>query len=326
MTTTHTPESLAALARGFMETRVFLTAAELDLFTLLADRPLSLAEAAEARGADPRGLAIVLDALAATGLLEKADGRWKTPAALVPLLSAHGEKSLLPLALHSVNLWDRWSRLTEVVAGSRPGLGDRDGWTRSFIGAMNVVAAPQADGIVAAVEPGSARRLLDVGGGPATYTLAFVRAVPGLRATLFDLPAVVELARERVEAAGLGDRVDLVAGDLRTDAFPGGHDLAFVSAIIHMLGPGGNVDLFRKVHDALVPGGRIVIRDHVMSPDRTAPRAGAFFAVNMLVGTEAGGTFTFEEIASWLVEAGFERPRLTRDGERMDALVEAFRA
>jgi SAM-dependent methyltransferase len=309
-----------------METRVFLTAAELDLFTLLADRPLSLAEAAEARGADPRGLAIVLDALAATGLLEKTDGRWRTPAALVPLLSSHGEKSLLPLALHSVNLWERWSRLTEVVAGSRPGDGDRDGWTRSFIGAMNVIAAPQADGIVAAVEPGSSRRLLDVGGGPATYTLAFVRAVPGLRATLFDLPAVVELARERVVAAGLGDRVDLVAGDLRTDAFPGGHDLAFVSAIIHMLGPVENVALFRKVHDALVPGGRILIRDHVMSPDRTAPRAGAFFAVNMLVGTEAGGTFTFEEIATWLVEAGFERPRLTRDGERMDALVEAFRA
>ena len=188
-----------------------------------------------------------------------------------------------------MNLWDRWSRLTEVVAGKRPGTGDRDGWTRSFIGAMNVIAAPQADGLVAAVEPGPARRLLDVGGGPATYTLAFVKAVPGLRATLFDLPAVIDLARENVAAAGLLERVDLVAGDLRSDALPGGHDLAFVSAIVHMLGPSGNTALFRKVHDALVPGGRIVIRDHVMSPDRTAPRAGALFAVNMLVGTQEGG-------------------------------------
>ncbi len=191
---------------------------------------------------------------------------------------------------------------------------------------MHAIAAPQADGLVAAVEPGASRRLLDVGGGPATYTLAFVKAVPGLTATLFDLPAVIELARGNVAAAGLLDRVDLVAGDLRTDALPGGHDLAFVSAIIHMLGPDGNVALFRKVHDALVPGGRIVIRDHVMSPDRVAPRAGALFAVNMLVGTEEGGTFTLEEIASWLVEAGFERPRLMRGGERMDALVEAFPA
>ena len=308
-----------------METRVFLTAAELDLFTLLAGEPLSLEEAAAARHADPRALRILLDALAATGLLEKKGGKWRTPEALVPFLSSGGERSLLPLALHSVSLWDRWSRLTEVVAGTRPLAGDRDAWTRAFIGAMNVIAAPQAEALVAAVEPGAARRLLDVGGGPATYTIAFARAVPALRATLFDLPAVVELARENLAAAGLLDRVDLVAGDLRSDALPGGHDLAFVSAIVHMLGPGGNVALFRKVHDALVPGGRIVVRDHVMSPDRTAPRAGALFAVNMLVGTEEGGTFTFEELASWLAEAGFERARLVRGGERMDALLEAFR-
>ncbi len=323
MVTTHTPESLSALARGFMESRVFLTAAELDLFTLLADGPLSLEEAAAARGADRRALAILLDALTALGLLQKTDGRWRTPAALVPLLSSRSGRSLLPLALHSVNLWDRWSRLTETVAGTRPVAGD--GWTRSFIGAMHAIAAPQADEIVAAVGPGSARRLLDVGGGPATYTLAFLRAAPGLHATLFDLPEVVEIARENATRAGLVDRVDLVAGDLRTDALPGGHDLAFVSAIVHMLGPAGNVALFRKVHDALLPGGRIVLRDHVMSPDRTAPRAGALFAVNMLVGTKDGGTFTLEELSAWLEEAGFARPRLLRNGERMDALVEAGR-
>lgn len=323
MTTSHTPESLSALARGFMESRVFLTAAELDLFTLLADRPLSLEEAAATLRADRRALGVLLDALTAMGLLEKTGGRWTTPAALVPLLSSRSERSLLPLALHSVNLWDRWSRLTESVSGARPVVGD--GWTRSFIGAMHAVAALQADAIVAAVGPGGALRLLDVGGGPGTYTLAFLRAVPELRATLFDLPEVVEIARENASRAGLLARVDLVAGDLRADALPGGHDLAFVSAIVHMLGPAGNVALFRKVHDALVPGGRIVLRDHVMSPDRTTPRAGALFAVNMLVGTKEGGTFTLEELSAWLVEAGFVRPRLLREGERMDALVEAVR-
>jgi SAM-dependent methyltransferase len=308
-----------------MEARVFLTAAELDLFTLLEERPLALEEAATALGADRRALGILLDALAAMGLLEKREGRWRTEPELAPYLSSRGERSLHPLALYSLGVWDRWSRLTEKVAGARPGPDDRDAATRAFIGAMNVIATPQADGLVAAVAPGGARRLLDVGGGPATYALAFVRAVPGLRATLFDLPAVVEIARANVGAAGLLDRFDLVAGDLRHDPLPGGHDLAFVSAIVHMLGPGENVELFRKVREALVPGGRIVLRDHVMSPDRTAPRAGALFAVNMLLGTERGGTFTFEELSSWLLEAGFERPRLVRGGERMDALVEAFR-
>lgn len=323
MTTPQTPESLSALARGFMETRVFLTAAELDLFTLLAESPRSLEEAAASLGADRRALAILLDALAAMGLLEKSAEGWRTPASLAPLLSSSGERSLLPLALHSVNLWDRWSRLTEKVAGERPAAGD--GWTRSFIGAMHAIASPQADALVAAVGPEGARRLLDVGGGPGTYTLAFLRAVPELRATLFDLPDVVEIARENAARAGFLDRVGLVAGDLRTDELPGGHDLAFVSAIVHMLGPDGNVALFRKVLDALVPGGRIVVRDHVMSPDRTSPRAGALFAVNMLVGTKEGGTYTFEELSAWLSEAGFVRPRLLRDGERMDALVEAMR-
>jgi SAM-dependent methyltransferase len=323
--TPHTPETLAALARSFMDSRVFLTAAELDLFTLLAERPMSLAQTAAAREADPRAMEILLDALAAMGLLRKEEGRWRTDTGLAPYLTAQGEKSLLPLARYSLGVWDRWSRLTERVAGSRPDSGDRDAWTRSFIGAMHVIAAPQADGLVAAVEPGGARRLLDVGAGPATYTLAFVRAVQGLRATVFDLPAVVEMAKERIAAAGLLDRFEFVAGDLRTDPLPGGHDLAFVSAIVHMLGPAENVALLCKVRDALVPGGRIVIRDHVMSPDRTAPRAGALFAVNMLLGTEAGGTFTLDEMTSWLVEAGFERARLVRGGERMDALVEAFR-
>jgi len=324
--TTHTPESLAALPRSFMEARVFLTAAELDLFTLLEERPLALEEAATSLGADRRALAILLDALAAMGLLEKGEGRWRTAPQLAPYLSARGERSLHPLALYSLGVWDRWSRLTEKVAGRRLAPVDGDAATRAFIGAMNVIAAPQADSLVAAVGAGGARRLLDVGGGPATYALAFARAVPGLRATLFDLPSVVEIARANVAAAGLLDRFDLVAGDLRRDPLPGGHDLAFVSAIVHMLGPEENVALFRKVRDALVPGGRIVLRDHVMSPDRTAPRAGALFAVNMLLGTENGGTFTYAELSGWLLEAGFERPRQLRGGERMDALVEAYRA
>ncbi len=98
-----------------------------------------------------RGLAVLLDALTAIGLLEKADARGRTVPELAPYLSAREARSLLPLALHSVNLWDRWSRLTEVVAGSRPGGGDPDARTRAFIGAMNAIAAPQADGIVAAV-------------------------------------------------------------------------------------------------------------------------------------------------------------------------------
>ena len=166
----------------------------------------------------------------------------------------------------------------------------------AFIGAMHAIARPLAPRIVALVEPAGARRLLDVGGGSGSYTLAFLEASPEMRATIFDLPPVIEMARERVDAAGMLERITLAPGDYRKDPLPGGHDLAFVSAIIHQNSPAENVMMFRKIFAALSPGGRIVVRDHVLSPDRTEPRSGALFAVNMLVGTEAGNSYTEVEI------------------------------
>jgi O-methyltransferase domain len=116
-----------------------------------------------------------------------------------------------------------------------------------------------------------------------------------------------------------------VAGDLYTDILPPGHDLALVSAIIHMNSPEQNVDMYKKIFDALVPGGRIVIRDHVMNPDHTEPKSGALFAVNMLVGTPGGGTYTYAEIKTGLTAAGFDNVNLIQEGEPMMGLVDAYR-
>jgi len=317
-------QSLLGLSRGFMETRIFLTGAELGLYTLLADHPLSAEEIARRLGAKLRPLTIVLDALAAMELLVKEEGRYRTePSAALLVEGAPG--SVLPMVLHAANLWKRWSSLTEMV-GARAVEEDAEASLRAFIGAMHVGAAPQAARIVELVNPGSARRLLDVGGASGTYTIAFLRAAPEMAATLFDRPPVVEMARERLAEAGLLDRVTLAPGDFNTDPLPGGHDLAFLSAIIHMNSPEQNVALYRKVYNALLPGGRIVVRDHVMSPDRTSPRGGAIFAVNMLTATEGGNSYTFEEIRDTLAEAGFTRIALIHADERMDGLVEGFKA
>ncbi len=319
-----TPEALLNLSRAFQESRVLLTGAELDLFTLLSDEALAAGTLASRLGADPRALTITLDALAAMGLLVKTDGAYRT-APDAACLSADAPDSILPMLLHSAGLWDRWSGLTRKIGGTPLSERARADVTRAFICAMDVVSAPRAAGLVDEVGIGGARRLLDVGGGPGTYTAAFLRAGPALSATLFDLPPVVEIAREKLGEAGLLGRVTLVAGDFEADELPGGHDLAWLSAIVHQNGPGQNDALYGRIFRALGPGGRLVIRDHVMAPDRTRPRAGALFAVNMLVGTEHGGTYTFEEIRSGLERAGFARIRLLREGERMDGLVEAFR-
>jgi predicted O-methyltransferase YrrM len=146
-----------------------------------------------------------------------------------------------------------------------------------------------------------------------------------MKATLFDRPEVIEMARERFEKVGLLDRVTLISGDFYEDEFPDEHDLVFVSAIIHQNSPEQNVDLYKKAFRSLDKGGRIVIRDHVMEQDRIHPRDGAIFAVNMLMGTQGGDTYTYEEIKTDLLEAGFTDVRLIKKGEHMDALVEAFK-
>ena len=327
--TPHTPQAILELARNFMESRIFLSAAELDLFTVLAPAPLSAREIAGKIGADLHALTILLDALAAIGLLIKQGDQYQCPSPLSALLSKHSPDSILAMVHHMAHVWQRWSGLTEVVKGHvvpETFSVSRDGdELRAFIGAMHAVAAPLASRIVAAVDPGLHRTLLDVGGASGTYTIAFLQAVPRMKATLFDLPAVVEMARERLRESGLLDRVTLIPGDFYHDAFPPGHDLAFLSAIIHQNSPEQNLDLYRKVFQSLVRGGRIIIRDHLMESDRTRPKDGAIFAINMLVATEGGRTYTFEEVQSGLAQAGFVRIRLLQRGEHMEGLVEGFK-
>jgi predicted O-methyltransferase YrrM len=233
------------------------------------------------------------------------------------------------MILHAAHLWERWSHLTETVGGSQlssaaPPRQDEEG-LRAFIGAMHAIAAPMASRVVGAVNPGGARALLDVGGASGTYTIAFLLAAPEMKATLFDRPPVIEMASKRLQEAGMLERTALVAADFNSDNLPAGHDLAFLSAIIHQNSPEQNLRLYQKIFRSLRPGGRIVIRDHIMDPDRTEPLSGAVFAVNMLLATEGGNTYTFEEIQRDLLEAGFGRIRLIQKGEHMDGLAEGFK-
>jgi len=317
------------MSRAFMESRILLTAAELDLFTLLEHAPMTLPEIMKKTKTQAHGMAILLDALAAVGLLEKTDNRYLCPPAVAAILSSKAPESVLPMVMHSVGLWRRWSNLTEIVQkGSpvnAPARFDEEGQMEAFIHAMHVVARRLAGTVVAAIKPGNAKNLLDVGGATGTYAEAFLRAAPEMRATIFDQPDVIEMARRRLSDSGLLDRITLVSGDFYRDELPGGHDLALLSAIIHQNDRKQNSELYRKVNRSLAPGGRIVIRDHVMSPDRTAPVSGAIFAVNMLAATPGGNSYTFAEIREGLETAGFERVHQIQPDERMNGLVEGFK-
>jgi len=324
------PEEILNLAQSFMECRILQTAAQLNMFTVLAEKPLSAKQVANKIKADPRGTTYLLDAVAALGLLVKHDQTYRCGDSISHLLSADSPDSILPMVLHMSDLWDRWSHLPEIVKGGGSAREEfefsRNGRElRSFIGAMHSIGAPLARQIVASVGAEASRNLLDIGGGSGTYTIAFLRAVPEIRATIFDLPEVIEMARERLKEEGLLNRTTLVAGSFYDDELPQGHDLVLISAIIHSNSLEENLDLYKKAFQSLNSGGRILIRDHVMESDRVHPKEGAVFAINMLVGTSGGGCYTYEEIEAGLLQAGFERIRLLRKGEHMDAVVEAFK-
>jgi precorrin-6B methylase 2 len=325
----HTSDSILEAARGFMVSRVLLSGAELDIFSLVARESLTAEQIASVKNADLRAMTILLDALSALGYLVKREGRYQTEPSAGVLLDTGAPESILPMVLHMGTVWNNWSQITDIVlakakAGMRKNGALAHANIEAFIGAMHVVASKMAPKVVAAIDPGPARRLIDVGGGSGSYTLAFLSAAPELQATLFDLPPVIEMARQRAQAAGLAHRVNLVPGDFYRDELPGGHDLALLSAIIHQNSPEQNNTLFGKLYRCLDSGGRIVIRDHVMAPDRTEPLEGALFAVNMLAGTAGGNTYTFDEIEAGLHAAGFTRIRLIQT-LAMFSLVEGFK-
>jgi protein-L-isoaspartate O-methyltransferase len=325
----HTSDSILEAARGFMVSRILLSGAELDIFTLLSRSSMTAEQIAAAKKADPRAMTILLDALSALGFLVKSEGHYRSEPSAAALLNSEAGDSILPMVLHMGAVWRNWSRITDIVlAQAKPGM-QKDGALadaniKAFIGAMHVIASKMAPKVVAAIDPGPARKLIDVGGGSGSYTLAFLAAAPDMRATLFDLPQVIEMARERAQAAGLAHRVNLVPGDFYRDELPGGHDLAILSAIIHQNSPDQNKALFGKLFRCLDAGGRIVIRDHVMAPDRTEPLEGALFAVNMMAGTAGGNTYTFDEIEAGLTAVGFTRIRLIQT-MGMFSLVEGFK-
>jgi predicted nicotinamide N-methyase len=314
-------------ARAFWEARILMTAAEIDVFSLLLDTPKTSAQLSRELSSDQRATEALLNALVALGLLVKTERSFRVRPGFERVLSSSAPETVLPVIQHMAQLWESWGKLTEIVRTgevrrSVEALERDEQGVRAFIGAMHTIGLGLARGVVARLDLSGRRNLIDVGGGSGVYTIAVLQAAPEMRATVFDRPLVTEVARQRLAEEGMSDRVELVNGDFYVDALPAGHDLALLSAIIHQNDAEQNIELYRKVFDALVPGGTLVVRDFVMSEDHTEPPDGAFFAINMLVNTPGGSTYSFEEIREDLEAAGFVDAELLHRGE-MDSLVTA---
>jgi SAM-dependent methyltransferase len=296
------------MATAFQRSRVLLTAHELDLFTALGEEGKSSAEVARVLGTDERATNRLMNTLFTMGLLEKRDGRFSNSPPASRFLVRRKPEFMAGL-MHTVHLWETWSTLTGAVRqGSsvmaRP-IGDRgENWLRAFIAAMHWRGRQHAQNMIGLLDLSGVSRVLDVGGGSGVYAMAFARAKPDLTAVVFDLPSIIPMTQEYVAQEELSDRVKMLAGDYEVDELGHGFDLVFLSAIIHSNSGSGNRRLLRKCADALKPTGQLVVQDFIVDEDRTGPPFAVLFALNMLVGTESGDTYTESEVRAWMREAG----------------------
>lgn len=310
------PKDISRIAHGFQASRALLTGFELDVFTILDSKGKTPDQVAAEAGCSPRATDRLMRALSALGLLETDGERFSNTEASRRLLSRNSPECMSGLD-HTAHTFQRWAALTRAVrTGEKP---EKKPWeeeesARAFIEAMHARAKGHADDLARLAWEEGTHRVLDVGGGSGVYSMAFCRQAEGVLCTVFDLPEVTPLTREYVEREGYGRCIDAVEGNILEDIFPKGYDLVFISAIIHMFSPAQNRLLVAKAREALVPGGRVAVQDFVMDEDRLSPVRGTLFALNMLVGTDEGDTYTDSEIRSWLKDAGFDSIETVKSG------------
>jgi len=300
------------LALAHRSSMVLFAASELDVFTRISQGHRTGAALAAACQAQPEPMRLLLESCVAEGLLTKADGDYaNTPAAdafLVrtkPTYGGHGLK-------YAEDLYPVWAGLAGMVRTGKPSidpdsiLGDDKEKTRAFVYAMHERARGIGSVLPHLVDLTGRKKLLDVGGGPGTYSVALIQQTPGLTSTVLDVPGVLEVARELIAASGFGDRVTLMPGDYLKSPFGSGYDVALLSGMMHRETPDTCRMLLKKAFDALDPGGLVIVSDVFFEDDaKTKPPFALYFALNMMLTSDEGSAHAVTEMARWETEAGF---------------------
>jgi 3-hydroxy-5-methyl-1-naphthoate 3-O-methyltransferase len=298
------------LSGGFRASRVILTANNYAIFEHLKTPKTARALAKRIR-TDSRGTEILLDAVTALGLLKKTGSKFRNTSLAAKFLVAKSPWCQGDMLRHSDTLWKNWSGLDEVI---KTGLPNRTGERHheSFIRAMHNNAVFRTHDVIKAVGVRGIKRALDLGGGPGTYSMEMARQ--GISVTLFDQPSTMSIARKIIRESEVNG-IEYVGGDFHSDDIGSGYDLVFISQIVHSLSIEESLQLLKKSHRALNPGGKIAIQEFFLGKDRAHPVPGALFSINMLVNTAAGRCYTRQEMTAWLTKIGFRRIKTTNLGD-----------
>jgi SAM-dependent methyltransferase len=304
------PNAIREFAAYYQKSRILLSSFELDIFTNIDESGTTSIQIANTLNLDKHACERLLNALVSLGFLTKKSNLFFNTAESFTFLSKKSPDYLGGL-MHSNHLWNTWSNLPcflKTGISAHPAeINDRgEEWLYSFINAMHDRGRKQAPQQLANIDLSGVKSVLDIGGGSGAYSMEFVSKKPGLEATVFDLPKVIPITKKFIEKEGFPGRINTYTGDYTTDELPKGFDLVFLSAVIHSNSLEVNQNLIKKCFKSLNNNGKIIIQDWIMNNDRTHPVSGAIFAINMLVGTEAGDTFTDQEVTGMLTSAGFK--------------------
>jgi ubiquinone/menaquinone biosynthesis C-methylase UbiE len=313
-----TPERIMQMAWGYAVTLILEAGIRNKVFDTLDAGPKTIAEVAAATGASQRGLRGIMNALVGLDLLKKDGDRFElTPESAAFLVSTKPSFMGGMVAHTSQQLIPNWLHLSDVVATGKPAesVNQSDGGEAFFqelvsnIFPMSYGPAQALAAHLALGPSGPAFRVLDLGAGSGVWGIAVAQSSPRVTVTAVDWPAVLPIAQQTAAKFGLADRYSVISGDLASADFGRDHNLITIGHILHSEGVERSKKLLRKCFDALAPGGAISIAEFLVNPERTGPSMGLIFAANMLVNTDHGDTWSFEEIAGWLKEAGFVNPR-----------------
>lgn len=308
-----------ALSYSAWSARVLQVAVRLRIFDAVGDTDGTVRAVARKTGLEARACDLFLHALAGLGCLKKRAGRFRNTRAGREVLLGSGSHTLADIIGLADRSWPLWGRLAEALrAGHALDIPEffkaGAAAVRPFIRAMDNTAKGHAHLLARALPIRGRRHLIDVGAGSGAFSLALLARHPTLRATLFDLPASLAVARAFVRRSGLAGRVTFRAGDFVRDDLGSGYDAAFLSHILHGNTETQNERLLAKVYRSLLPGGIVILQDFFLNRDRTAPAFGAVFSLTMLIHTPGGRSYSREETSAWLRRAGFRRiasPRLS---------------
>jgi len=304
----NTPEEIRFLANAFRESRVLLSAIELKIFSVLDKHMMTSEEASKKINSDLRATDRLMNALCAIGILKKVHEKFYNTDLSSKYL-VEGKPEFMGNLYHTNHLWNTWTYLTESVKKGSSFKGDqnkeeKENWVEAFIAAMHYRGVSQGKILSMMIDLTNVKTMLDVGGGSAAFSIEIVKKNSSIKATVLDLPHVIPLTKKYVEEAHLSINFDFIEGDYLTKDFSSQYDLILLSAIMHINSYEQNKMLIKRCADALNKNGMIIINDFVMNEDRTQPPHGALFAINMLVGTANGDTYTEQEMKEWFQAAG----------------------